>query len=669
MIAALVVVGLLVLVPGAGASLAVARPGGLSIESRIALAFGLGYGLVAGVATLLALMHMFSRPAFIVGLVLATAAVWSLALRRTPWREHGARFVEQARAAPYVLGAGLTLLLAVAVTRLLYPIENSLAIRSSWRYWADGLEVAARGHVPTTAAQWGTEIPATVSKVVFNDFEGGISHFLGPGPLPAMKAILTLTAIGLAAALLGLARELGLGITAPLVPALIVLVPDWLPLSHEVTTDLKLFTAEGVGRMACFCAVLVGIYALRGPDRWMPAIVAGALMALAGLTHLVPTLVAGAVLVLYAIAFVIVDRPRLRPALARGGVALLAFVVCYVGILGLSGGDLGLQRATSNAGFAGLPANVDPTLSFAHGAYVDKQPVHGHFFISPRDIVARYSEETIDKPTYGTVGLGFLALLGIGTVVAVWLRRELFLICAVAWGLVAIILAVTFFFSYRYDTLIPANFGVRRLYDYVIIPPALLLPAIVEAIAYRLAGRWRALLPAVAVAAGVLAVAAAIVRVPSDRTLGRAEAGKQVMARVADHVPCGARMLANTRTAGTWEAWTGRGAITEGMSPFLRPEVMGRILPILIGANDFFKDPQANRDYLAKERVQYLVTVSPGIWFGWGGTGRDPQADDAEKVAALPGVTQVYRDPRVSIFAVGQNDASADGGQPARCSV
>jgi hypothetical protein len=298
-----------------------------------------------------------------------------------------------------------------------------------------------------------------------------------------MKAILTLTAIGLAAALLGLARELGLGITAPLVPALIVLVPDWLPLSHEVTTDLKLFTAEGVGRMACFCAVLVGIYALRGPDRWMPAIVAGALMALAGLTHLVPTLVAGAVLVLYAIAFVIVDRPRLRPSLLRGVVALLAFVVCYVGILGLSGGDLGLQRATSNAGFAGLPANVDPTLSFAHGAYVDKQPVHGHFFISPRDIVARYSEETIDKPTYGTVGLGFLALLGIGTVVALWLRRELFLICAVAWGLVAIILAVTFFFSYRYDTLIPANFGVRRLYDYVIIPPALLLPAIVEAIA------------------------------------------------------------------------------------------------------------------------------------------------------------------------------------------
>jgi hypothetical protein len=669
MIAALVVVGLLVLVPGAGASLAVARPGGISIESRIALCFGLGYGLVGAVATLLALMHIFSRPAFVVGVVLATVAAWYLALRRSPLREHWRQIAAQACAAPYVLGGGLALLAAVAITRLVYPIENSLAIRSTWRYWADGLEVAARGHVPTTAAQWGTEIPATVSKVVLNDFEGGISYLLGPEPLPAMKAILTLTAIGLAAALLGLARELGLGITAPLVPALIVLVPDWLPLSHEVTSDLKLFTAEGVGRMASFCAVLIGIYALRGSDRWAPAIVAGALMALAGLTHLVPTLVAGAVLVLYALATVIVDRTRLRTSLVRGGVALLAFVVFYVGTLGLSGGDLGLQRATSNAGFNGLPANVDPTLSFAHGAYVDKQPVKGHFFISPRDIVARYSEETIDKPTYGTVGLAFLALLGLATVVAVWLRRELFVICAVAWGLAGTILAVTFLFSYRYDTLIPANFGVRRLYDYVIIPPALLLPAIVEAIAYRLAGRWRAALPAVAVAAGVLAVGAAIVRVPTDRTLGRAEAGKQVFAKVSDYVPCDARMLANTRTAGTWEAWTGRGAVTEGMSPFLRPEVMARILPILIGANDFFKDPQAHQDYLAKERVQYLVVVSPGIWFGWGGTGRDPQADDAQKVAALPGVTQVYRDPRVAIFAVGQNDGAATGGQPSRCPV
>jgi hypothetical protein len=128
-------------------------------------------------------------------------------------------------------------------------------------------------------------------------------------------------------------------------------------------------------------------------------------------------------------------------------------------------------------------------------------------------------------------------------------------------------------------------------------------------------------------------------------------------------------MLANTRTAGSWEAWTGRGAITEGMSPFLRPEVMAGILPILVGANDFFKDPQAHQDYLADQRVQYLVVVSPGIWFGWGGTGRNPQPDDAAKIAALPGVTQLHRDKRVAIFAVGRQPAVPAGGLPSRCPV
>lgn len=669
MIAAILLVGALVLVPGAGASLALAPPGEITIESRIGLAFGLGYGVVAGVASALALAGVFSRPAFIVGVVAATVVVWLLALRRAPAREQAAKLAEQAREMPFVLGAGLALIVAVAVTRLFYPIENSLAIRSAWRYWADGLEVASAGHIPTTAAQWGTEIPATVSKLVLNNFEGGVSSFLGPEPLPAMRGILTIAAIGLAAVLLGLARELGLTVAAPLVPALVILVPDRLPLSHEITGDLKLYTGEGVGRLAAFSAVLIGIYALRGRERWAPAIVAGALLALAGLTHLVPTLIAGALLALFAIAFVLVDRSCLKTALVRGGVAALAFAVCYAGMTVLSGGDLGLQRATSHASFSGLPPKVDPTLSFSHGKYVDLEPKHGHFFIPPREIVGRYAEDTIDRPTYGKVGLGFLAVLFVASVVAAWFERRLFIVLTVAWGLAGTILTVALLFSYRYDTLIPANFGVRRLYDYAVIPPALVIPALIEAAAAPFARRRRFVIPAVAVAAGVLAVTAAALRTPGDQSIQRAEAGKKVFASVTRYVPCDARMLANTRTAGSWEAWTGRGAITEGMSPFLRPEVMAGILPILVGANDFFKDPQAHQDYLADQRVQYLVVVSPGIWFGWGGTGRNPQPDDAAKIAALPGVTQLHRDERVAIFAVGRQPAVPAGGLPSRCPV
>ena len=306
----------------------------------------------------------------------------------------------------------------------------------------------------------------------------------------------------------------------------------------------------------------------------------------------------------------------------------------------LSGGDLGLQRATSHASFSGLPPKVDPTLSFSHGKYVDLEPKHGHFFIPPREIVGRYAEDTIDRPTYGKVGLGFLAVLFVASVVAAWFERRLFIVLTVAWGLAGTILTVALLFSYRYDTLIPANFGVRRLYDYAVIPPALVIPALIEAAAAPFARRRRFVIPAVAVAAGVLAVTAAALRTPGDKPSQRAEAGKKVFASVTRYVPCDARMLANTRTAGSWEAWTGPRCDhrRDVALPAPRGDGGGSCRSSWARTTSS-KTRRRTRTTSAEQRVQYLVVVSPGIWFGWGGTGRDPQPDDAAKIAALPGVT------------------------------
>jgi hypothetical protein len=128
-------------------------------------------------------------------------------------------------------------------------------------------------------------------------------------------------------------------------------------------------------------------------------------------------------------------------------------------------------------------------------------------------------------------------------------------------------------------------------------------------------------------------------------------------------------MVANARTAGFWEATTGRRAVTEGMAPFLRPGVLERILPILVGANEFFDHPEANRDFLARERIRYLVVVKPNVWFGWGGTGRGPAPSDAEKIASLPEAHPVVQDRWVSIFAVGSTDLQVTDRQPRRCPV
>jgi hypothetical protein len=237
----------------------------------------------------------------------------------------------------------------------------------------------------------------------------------------------------------------------------------------------------------------------------------------------------------------------------------------------------------------------------------------------------------------------------------------------VAWGLLAAILAAALYFSYRYETLIPGVFGVRRLYDYAALVPALLVPTVLEAITALFARRRETVAAVVAVGVGVLTIGAAVALIPRDRSPRSAAGGGAVIDRVAEVIPCDARMLANARTAGTWEATTGRRALTEGMAPFLRPEVLKRVLPVLVGANAFFHDPAAHRGFLAQERVQYLVVVKPRVWFGWGDSGRAPAEGDADAIASLPNVHAVVRDPAVTIFAVGSSTAPAGGVQPRRC--
>jgi hypothetical protein len=666
MTAALVVVAALLLVPGAGAALALAAPGGISIEGRIGLAFGLGYALVAGVATLLTLAHAFTQPAFIAGVVLATVAAWALALRRASLRAHAAALRDQARAAPFTLAAGLSLLLAVAAVWRLHPPERNLAVRPAWRYWADGLELASAGHVPAQTQQWGLEIPTTVSKVVLNAFEGGVSFLLGADPLPPMHGIVTVVAVGLAAALLGLGRELGLGIFAPLVPALSVVVPRSLPLSDAIANHLKWYTAEDIGRMVAFSALLAGIYAVRTRGGWA-FVVTGVLLALAALTHGIPTLVAGVLLVFYAAGSVVLERSELRRVL-KGGAALFAVAgVCFVGILGLSGGDLGFQRAAAGGSFAGFPPSVDPTRSFAQGELLPPRvPKEGRFLISPGQVAETYANAVIERSGRARGSLLALALLGVASLVMVLRVRRFLPLAAVAWGLASTSLAVALFFSWRYDTRVPGDWGLRRLTEYGVLVPALLVPALLEAITGPFARRSRLVVAVLALAVAALAVGAAVARIPHYGSMARTEAGLAVIEHVRNVVPCDARMLANWRTAGTWQATTGRRAVTEGMAPFLRPQVMQRVLPILLGANAFFDDPVANRSFLSRERVEYLVVVDPTVRIGTH-SGRVPEKDDAESVASLPNLHPVLRDRWVTIFAVGSNTVSRAGGQPGRC--
>jgi hypothetical protein len=662
MIGAVLLVGALVLVPGIGAALAIAPPGAIRVETRLALAFGLGYGIVAGLAVALAVVHAFVLPSFVVGVVVLTAAVWTLPIRRAGLRAHARAIGNQAREAPFIVGGGLAVVVASALVWVFFPPAVNLAHRPPWRYWADGLEVAAAGHVPATSSQWGTEIPTTVSKVTLNSFEGGISFLLGPEPLPAMHGMLVLAAVGTIAALLALGRELGLGIFSPLVPLVAALAPGWLPFSHEIADHLSWFTAETVGRMVALCGLLAGIILVRRRSGVPLAVVVGMLLAAAALTHGVPALIAALALLFFALGTALVERSDVRRLAISAGVAAVTLAGSYVGVIGLSGGDLGFQAAGGGS-FEGFSPEVDPTRSFGHGTVMPPRS-SGSFVIAPTEIARRYAEELAggSGPTAGRLAL--ILALALASVVTVLLARRLVPLTVAAWGPVAVSLLLALFFSYRYSTAVPGDFGPRRLDGYVILLPALVLPGLLSAVARPLFDRRRLAGQVVAVVVAALAVVAAFGRFPERRSFAPARAGVSVIERVAGVVPCDARMLVNWRTAGTWEATIGRRAITEGHAPFLRPRILGFVLPTLLGANRFFDDPEANVDYLASKRVDYLVVVDRAAWIGTNGP-RFPKTGDAAAVAALPFVEPVVEDRFVSIFRVDTGETGPE--PPERC--
>ena len=656
----------LVLVPGAGAAFAFAPPGAISVEGRVALAFGLGYALVAGTAVALALAHVFFLVTFVLAIVAVTAGMWALAIRRAALSAQWTGVKEQAREAPVTVGTNLVLLLAVAAAWIAQPATGNLAHRSAWRYWADGLEIAADGFVRPESRQWGSEIPTTVSKVGLNAFEGAIALLAGPEPFPAMRAILVVAAVGLVAALVALGSELGLGIFSPLLAAFVVLVPDRLPIGAEISRELNRYTAENVGRMAAFCAVLVGIYAWRAGASRRLAALTGGLLAACALTHGIPALIACLILLFYAVGSLLTDRGLLRPLLTQGLVMVGVLGVTYVAVVGLTRGDLGFEGAGGSA-FADFPADVDPTRSFSRAEISPPAPPDGRFLVGPRRMVSAFIDAMWSRPPSPWYGVAALALLFGASVFVAWRRRSLVRIVVVAWGLAVAILAAAFFFSYRYKTQIPGHFGMWRLNDYSILVPAFLMPAILAGVFAEWRPRREATLATAGAIAAFVAVLVALAYGRDDGSPRRAAIGLRTMGEVASVVPCDARMLVNARTAGAWEAITGRRALTEGRAPFLQSDVLRHVLDVLVGSNHFFQEPAANRAFLQEQDVDYVVVMTRGVWFGWGGDGDAPMWGDPDAVAALPDVQPVLRNPRVSVFAVGTNPADQEGSQPARC--
>ncbi len=639
-----------VLVPGLGAALALFPRGSVSVPSALALSLGLGYALTALPATVLAMAGVLAPVPAVATMIVVSAAVWTIALRRHGPRARlrAARMHGWRARTPDLAGLAVVVVFAVLRYSRYSPLQN-FEVASAWRYWADGAIAGHAGGIPSQTVGWGSTYPTTVSKAVLTSTIGTVSFFTGP--LHGMGAMLWLSAVGGVMAIWALAAELGLRLVAPIVPVLLVVVPDWVPLNHEMTADLNAFTAEDIGRMLAVSALLLAVIALRSGSRTKAAASGVILLACAG-THLVPMAVAAGLLVCYAAVHGWSRRPGRTIVVVAivAATTLLGWSAIVVG----SGGHLGFQGVSRSSGSTEFPPAYDPSAAFITGRPVfhPGRTRRGYFYL--RSTVVRWffastaGSATIVPTRRDYVIVAFAAAAALALLILP--RTGLRPIGAMALGLGVTILAVALVFNDRYTTRVPADFGVHRLYDYDAIPVVLAAAATAELAARGVARLHRHARLAVSAAAAIAAVAVAWpVRPPA----ADAAPAQSLYATVRATVPCTARILPDERTAGSFAALTGRRSVIEGMAPYLNPALMKRVLPVLLGAGEFFRKPHQNSGYLSRERVDFvLLLTDPAVRIGQSGGGVDRGADFAG-VRALPGLRLVARRRAFELYAVG----------------
>jgi hypothetical protein len=696
----LLLMSLTILVPGLGAALAAYRPGEVGIPTRLALVFALGFALDGFLALALVVVHALHPVLYFALLSGATVALWVVAFRRAPPVEHVRAWAAEFREDPWSLGAGLLVVVAMALVALTFSPLLNVSPSSSWRYWADAREIADAGRIPTASLQYGMLLPPTVSKAFLNSFNAAVGSSVGLRALPAMGALTWIGAVGMAAALWALGWELGLRRTAPLVPLLLVM--NRLFLYREPSADLHTFKAETFGRLVIFTAVAVGARALREREGWVSAVLAGVLLGAAAGTHLVPTVVGAALFGWYVLARLLMARVRPRRSEGAqepltdplrgpllGPAAMLKRVGAMAGVglllagavLVLPRGDIGFQGSAGDAQYAQFGPDFDPTLYFSSGVLEQHPHLYsGSWYIAPSNVyqadVVRATGLQPNSPRNRQV-LRFLEiLLAVGGLLIAlamlrWFPEEVAGVGLAAWGLGASLVAGALYFSYRYDHFTLAWFGVRRLYDYSPMPLVLMGLGLLEGgllLLRRLERRskWRVPgdggLPAVAGALLVVlatAVLAPTARVPSAN-VPRSDARAATLNWVREHTPCGARLLVNERTTGIFEIGTGRVALLEGMAPYLRPQILAEIVRLMTDARAFFADPAGHLDFLRSNRVDFVLLVKGSPLGVRGLLGRSSH----EALLGVDGLDPIFSSAGLDVYRVSVPGAPAPSNIP-----
>lgn len=644
------------------------KGGQARLPTQLACVFGLGLVTLSGWGFLLILLRFFNPVPFFAGVALLTVAFYALGLRRSGLKERVSALRDEIREDGWMTAAGLiaVTVFAFGVTRGQSALLN-FGVANPFRYWADGVEIAEAGQVPSASLQWGQLFAPTVSKLSFNAFNGAFT-FLSDNPLEVMTPLLTLALVGCAFAGWALGRELGFRYTAPLL--VILAGPGTQVFKHSLLiSPQRWYAGESFARLALVTGLILALNALHNKDRPLVAVAAGISLGVAGTTHLIPAAIGVGFLCFYAL-FLLVSERRFRHVLTVGLVAGVIFSAFVLSGLLLSGGDAAFDAVDREREIDTQGGTFDPTRYLAGGLVNQPEEVqpasrvemNDGWYVLPGMIFEDYIVASISREVGGYLPAVIFISIGLIALLLLFLApRRLRPVAIAGFAMWASLLVIAIIMSASYDTYVPGSFAQRRLWSYVTFFPLVVGVALLE-VALRLLAKVKSWIPIIA-AVLILCVALVGARPPPIGRSGRKAGADSVRAMnwVSENLPCDARLLANQRTGGTFQAMTGRVAVTEGMAPYLRPEMLVEVIELLLDGKSFFENPATNSfvldeygvDYVLVAKKRYLFDRRPAL------LGRFPPA----RVAEAEGLELVHESRLMAVYRV-ESPSSTEWPQP-----
>lgn len=613
----LLLVGCILAVPGIAASFAAFPPGEISVVTRSAAAFGLGYAVSGGWAYILSSAHLFKLGIFIAVWLASSAVLWWLAIRRGPLRAQAHAIAQNVREHRLPLLLGILVVAATLITHFgyIYILGGPRYV-----YYLNGIEIANSGGVPSATLEYGQLWPPATDKIFLDAFTGMVYLFnhnvvIGPGVL------LWISMLGAALGLWATAWELGLRYTAGLLP--LVLLGNQVIINTRLSRGFTQYRAEDFGEAVAYCALALGIVAIR-KRQWARAVIAGIVLGAASGSHLVPVVAVSIALVFVGLAEILRGkdlRARLI-ALRQGAVIAGVLGVLLAAIRVFAGGSFGLQGASNPATYAAIHTSFDPTAYLYDGRFLPRVSAQsGHWYVPPGQVLHRvfaYSGLHVPGATGPLVILA--GMLAVTVLLFLLVPTDLRTVGIVGLGLVLGVIAVAMYFAYRYHVYIDATFGVRRMSAYAALGMSLLYLGIIEAILLRLS---RIPAPALFAAATVPVVLVSAWLLPgsgpSRHAVRVGEDRVHLITWIRTHTPCNAEFVVDQRTEGTLTSLTGRAALTEGMGPFLRVDRLPYVVNLMLSTRHFYLYPTSDEAFLRQHHISYVIAARVGELLGYGG--------------------------------------------------